>query len=157
MWNKSIKSTTQYFGLAFISQVILNTDISKRLKSVFFNHYVLKQAAQLLLTESAESGNGGEESSCCQVAFQFLLRLCTDFQCGICYRSRPPPEGLERWASISEIQDPNFIYRETVTFQQRCIQQARTLCLPIKTGLFENIGLYVQWVGYFIVIWKFSV
>ena len=79
-----------------ILQVILNTDISKRLKSSFFSHYVLKQTAQLLLTEAAESGSGDEESTCCQVAFHFLLRLCTDFQCGICYKSKPPPEGLER-------------------------------------------------------------
>ena len=76
-------------------QVIVNADISKKLKSSFFNHYVLKQTAQLLLAEP-DGGDDEEEVTCGQVAFQFLLRLCTDFQCGICYKSKQPPGGLER-------------------------------------------------------------
>ena len=77
-------------------QVILNADISKRVKSAFFNQYVLKQTALLLIREPAESDDRDELSSFRQLVLDFLLTLCTDFRLGICYKSKPPPHGLER-------------------------------------------------------------
>ena len=88
-------------------KVILNVDVSKRVKSAFFNHFVLKQTAQLLFIESSDPGSSNNEvSSCRQLAFEFLVSLCTDFQCGICYKNKAPPAGLERRV----IPDHNLMY-----------------------------------------------
>ena len=78
-------------------QVVLNADISKKVKSSFFNHYVLKQSGHLLiLLESPQYSVDDEASSCRELVLEFLVSLCTNFQTGICYKSKPPPAGLER-------------------------------------------------------------
>lgn len=134
------------FGLSWksviILQVILSTDISKRLKSAFFSQYVLKQTAQLLLSESAESGRGDEDSSRCQVAFQFLLRLCTDFQCGICYRSRPPPEGLERYIRNYPSSSASSWFHPSVSCRQHCAT------IEVQCSLFRAGCLMRDWQGF---------
>ena len=78
-------------------QVILNTGISKRVKSSFFNQFVLKQTAQLLRDlESPGTSREDGGTSCEGLVMEFLLTLCTNFKCGICYQSKPGPERLER-------------------------------------------------------------
>jgi len=76
------------------------------LKSLFFRPYILKQTAQLLLRpeeqeeslQMTDKVTGSSDSiGLRQFVFQFLLKLCTDFQLGICYRSRDIPLGLERY------------------------------------------------------------
>ena len=76
-------------------QVVLNTGISKRVKSSFFNQFVLKQTAQLLRESPGTSSEAGGTSSE-GLVMEFLQTLCTNFKCGICYQSKPGPERLER-------------------------------------------------------------
>ena len=85
-----------------------NSHISKKLKSLFFSQYVLKQIAQLLMHLGKEeqnllvAGGASESVSLRQFVFQFLLKLCTDFQFGICYRSKEIPLGLERYGELKK-------------------------------------------------------
>lgn len=80
--------------------MILNPGVSKRTKSGFFNQFVLKQTAQLLSRKSEatleEDDVAMETMGLREFVLEFLLRLCTDFQNGICYRSKDSPAGLER-------------------------------------------------------------
>ena len=80
--------------------------MGKRTKSGFFTSYALKQMAQLL-TQQTEGSiqvtddiTGSTESvTLREVVFEFLLKLCTDFQHGVCYRCKNMPLGLERSVS----------------------------------------------------------
>ena len=76
--------------------MVLEPKVSKKAKSIFFNQYVLKQVAQLLTL----AGKGGEKpeevTSVRMLVFEILCTLCTDFQLGVCYKSKEPPKGLER-------------------------------------------------------------
>ena len=101
-------------------QVVLNPDVSKRTKSLFFSQFVLKQTAQILLgsgrgeeeleidaaSDQTRERNEGEEGegegevetvTLKQFTYDFLLELCTDFSRGICYKMKDPPSGLERY------------------------------------------------------------
>ena len=79
----------------------MNPGVNKKIKSRFFNLYVLKQTTQLLSRKEETSVQvtdnvTGSTVSLRQFVFDFLVRLCTDLQHGICYRSKDLPLGLER-------------------------------------------------------------
>lgn len=58
----------------------------------------LKKEEQNVLVASGAS----ESVSLRRFVFQFLLKLCTDFQCGICYRSKEISLGSERYGELKE-------------------------------------------------------
>ncbi len=89
----------------------MNPGINKRTKSSFFSPFVLKQTAQLLSRKEdqyvclqAADGNAtgsGESVSLREFVSEFLLRLCTDFHHGICYRSKDLAKTPERCVTVS--------------------------------------------------------
>ncbi len=77
-------------------QVIQDAAIPKKTKSLFFNTYVLKQISQLLTTPIDHTHQDGT-AELHEYVFGFLLKLCTNFQLGICYKCKERPEGLQKW------------------------------------------------------------
>ena len=75
-----------------LPQVVQDSTIPKKTKSLFFNTYVLKQIAQLLTTPTDHTHEDVAELQ--DYVYRFLLTLCTDFQLGVCYRHKEPPQGL---------------------------------------------------------------
>ena len=83
----------------------MNPEIAKKVKSLFFNQYVLKQTTMLLLEDHqletpASSGDGDKHletvKKVLDIAHRMIITLCTDFQVGICYKSKDLPAGLEK-------------------------------------------------------------
>ena len=77
-------------------QVVCNSELSKKPKSLFFNQFALKQMASLL---SFQPANSDEELAehVRDVSRQMLMTLCTDMELGICYKAKNVPRGLERY------------------------------------------------------------
>lgn len=80
--------------------MVLNTDVSKKAKSQFFNQFALKHIFMLLSPSDSTTplSNSGDEPAehVRMLARQLLDVLCTDHQLGICYRPKGGPAGLER-------------------------------------------------------------
>lgn len=90
-------------------QVVFNASVSKKAKSRFFSHGVLKGLSQLLsreddlvITADDESDDAKSVSTTIkQLTFDLMLPLLTDFHHGIPYRPKEaPPAGLLRWACM---------------------------------------------------------
>ena len=74
-------------------QVVLNPTISKKAKSLFFTRAVLVSLAQFLIQEEEDlqlvaEGDGPGGVHLPVLCFQLLIQLCTNFQTGVCYRSK---------------------------------------------------------------------
>ena len=80
-------------------QAVQNLEISKRAKSLFFTSAVLESMAQFLIQGEGgvqlvaqDDEQGGVPLSV--LCFHLLTQLCTNFQTGVCYRSK--------WSQVTE-------------------------------------------------------
>ncbi len=62
---------------------------------MFFNTYVLKQISQIVTTPIVPTHNY-DTAKLREFVYELLLKLCTDFQLGICYKCKEPPHGLKK-------------------------------------------------------------
>lgn len=70
--------------------------IPKKTKSMFFNTYVLKQISQVVPTTPTDPAHNDDTTELQEFVYELLLKLCTDFQLGICYKCKDPPQGLQK-------------------------------------------------------------
>ncbi|XP_064405928.1 nucleolar pre-ribosomal-associated protein 1-like isoform X3 [Halichondria panicea] len=92
---KDPPETLMLFLTTLNQKVIQDAAIPKKTKSLFFNTYVLKQISQLLTTPIDHTHQDGT-AELHEYVFGFLLKLCTNFQLGICYKCKERPEGLQK-------------------------------------------------------------
>ena len=72
-------------------QAVQNPGISKRVKSLFFTRSVLESIAQFLFQGEEDVVSLDDEQGevpLSVMCFHLLMQLCTNFQTGVCYRSK---------------------------------------------------------------------
>lgn len=72
-------------------QAVQNPGISKRVKSLFFTRSVLESMAQFLIQGEEDVVSLDDEQGevpLSVMCFHLLMQLCTNFQIGVCYRSK---------------------------------------------------------------------
>lgn len=94
--------TCKIFSFFSVLKVVMNSDVRKKAKSLFFNHFVLKQIAFLLnysLTGTRKKASNDLESEVCDkvqnVSYKLLYWLGSSSEYGILYHSKDFLSGLE--------------------------------------------------------------
>lgn len=88
-------------------QAVQNPEISKRAKSLFFTNAVLQSMAQFLIQEEGDVqlvAQGDEQGAVplSVLCFHLLMQLCTNFQTGVCYRTKWNQVTERRYANWDE-------------------------------------------------------
>ena len=96
-------------------QAVQNPEISKRAKSLFFTNAVLQSMAQFLIQEEGDVqlvAQGDEQGAVplSVLCFHLLMQLCTNFQTGVCYRSKWNQVTERRYANWDEYRGVCIMY-----------------------------------------------